>query len=510
MQFWRLPLVGGNVTLRERLTLFLVWLVFALWMISGHAFWRDEVRAFSLALSGSNVIEMLRNVHGEGHPALWYLILRGAHELFPYREVLPVAGAVFGIIAMAIVAFLSPFRLVVIALVLFSLYGAFEYVVIARNYGIAALVMLGLAALYPRIRNTLWLGVVLAILCNTNVPSCILAAGFLLFRFVEMLTDETKPTRHDWLIFGGNALLSAVGALLCFLTVYPTFNDAAVSPNFGKLGAPAILAALFDSDKTFAHLILGPGVVALSCLAFVRRPAALVAAVTTFVILKLFFYFVYQSYYRHEILYVLFLLSLFWMTAKGAGGTWPQKRWMEVDLLGRLSFFLLLVASAMALMTPVNEKLAGIPYSSSADVAKLLQRRDLAGAIVMGDPDTMLEPLPYYVQNPIWMLRQQRFGKVVRLTGDARRRLTLDDVLADAQQLHRKTGRPIVFLCRVPYRTRAGVTAPGVLSTTKQSSPLMPRNGSWLRRKKSPPFARFDWVTRPMTSTFTRAKRPRW
>ena len=38
------------------------------------------------------MIEMLRNVHGEGHPALWYLILRGGHDLLPYREVLPIAG----------------------------------------------------------------------------------------------------------------------------------------------------------------------------------------------------------------------------------------------------------------------------------------------------------------------------------------------------------------------------------------------------------------------------------
>src|SRR4051794_10337439 len=147
---------------------------------------------------------MLRNVHGEGHPALWYLILRGAHDLFPYREVLPVAGAVFGIAAMALLTFFSPFRLVTIALVLFSGYGAFEYVVIARNYGIAALVMLGLAALYTRIKDTLWFGLILAVLCNTNVPSCILAAAFLLFRFVEMLSDGSRPGRRDWFIFAGN------------------------------------------------------------------------------------------------------------------------------------------------------------------------------------------------------------------------------------------------------------------------------------------------------------------
>ena len=70
----------------------------------------------------------------------------------------------------------------------------------------------------------------------------------------------------------------------------------------------------------------------------------------------------------------------------------------------------------------------------------------------MADPDTMLESLPYYVDNPLWMLRQQRFGKVVRLSRDSRRELTLDDVLLDAERLHRQTGRPIVFLSHLPLR----------------------------------------------------------
>ena len=204
------PLVGGTATLQDRrlrLVLFLIWLALVLWLISGHTFWRDEVRAFSLALSGSNVIDMLRDVHGEGHPALWYLILRGAHDIFPYREVLPAAAALIGIAAMAVLTFFSPFRTIVVAVVLFSFYGAFEYVAQTRNYGISALMMFVLAALYCRIRGSLWFGFIVAILCNTNVPSCFLAAAFLLFRFVEMLTDGSRPHRREWLVFAGNALL---------------------------------------------------------------------------------------------------------------------------------------------------------------------------------------------------------------------------------------------------------------------------------------------------------------
>jgi hypothetical protein len=67
VQFLKSPLVGvgaGQPEYRIRLLLFICWLVLVAWLCSTHVFWRDEVRAFSLALSGSGFGEMLRNVHG--------------------------------------------------------------------------------------------------------------------------------------------------------------------------------------------------------------------------------------------------------------------------------------------------------------------------------------------------------------------------------------------------------------------------------------------------------------
>src|SRR5438045_9329671 len=98
------PLVGTQVSpsdRRDRLLLVIAWLALVAWFLWSHVVWRDEVRAFSLALSGGNVVEMLRNVRGEGHPALWYLILRGGPDLFPNREVLPVTRAVLGVGSLA-------------------------------------------------------------------------------------------------------------------------------------------------------------------------------------------------------------------------------------------------------------------------------------------------------------------------------------------------------------------------------------------------------------------------
>ena len=472
MTFSVSPLVRGSISPAARLTrllLFAAWLALVAWLAAGHVFWRDEVRAYSLALSGSNFVEMLRNVHGEGHPALWYIMLRAGHDLFPVREVLPVAAALVGIAAMALVAFTSPFRVPIVAAVLFSSFGAFEYVVVARNYGIAALVMFALAALYPRIRTSLWFGTLLLILCNTNVPSCIIAASFLLFRLIEMLSADLNQTRRAWLIFAGNAVLALGGAILCFLTVYPTFNDQAVSSNFGLLGAGKLADALLDAQQGFSHFGFGSfyyfghrpwqpldiALLSLCCLGLVRSPAGLLASLFGFVGLKLFFFLIYPSAYRHEALFFVFLLALHWMTAGGAGGNWPRdKRWLRVpEFVGVYVFIALLAFQSVRLVNPIVQRLNGIPYSRSADVGRLLELPELSRAIVVADPDTMAEPIAYYSNNPLWFLRQQRFGSVVRLRATDRRYMPIDAVLSDAERLHRQTGRPIVFLTHHPLET---------------------------------------------------------
>ncbi|WP_426266984.1 hypothetical protein [Sphingomonas sp. LHG3443-2] len=55
------------------------------WLASLHVVWRDEARAYAFATGGADVAEMWRALRGEGHPPLWYLILRGGHALFGVR-----------------------------------------------------------------------------------------------------------------------------------------------------------------------------------------------------------------------------------------------------------------------------------------------------------------------------------------------------------------------------------------------------------------------------------------
>lgn len=459
--------------------LYLAWLLLFVWISVHHAVWRDEVRAFSIALAGDNIVEMLRGLHGEGHPALWYLLLRGAHTIFPVREVLPVVSGLIAAAAMAVLLIRSPFRPWFLALILFSRFGLIEYAVIARNYGMSMLVMFVLAWLYPRWRDRgVTIGLLLALLCNTNVPSAMLAAAFLLFWLIELVGEEGLKWGPKYRLFVINAAIAALGALLCFATVFPTVHDAAVNPHPGGIGPGLVLQSLLAPALSFGDMIpvLIPdspiaaaafGIVMFAALlGLAAKPAALLSAGVALFGLELFFNIIYPSYYRHQALFLVYLIVMYWLVANGRGGEWRQPR--EAGQARRSSLDGLAIGSAalclLVIMQVVSsERLASFelgptyPYSRSRDLAELLRRERLTDAVIIANPDYFLEPLSYYLPNPTYLMREHRFGRVVMFKRDVRAELDLDDYLRDGHELQAATGRPVVILLqkRLDPNTRA-------------------------------------------------------
>jgi hypothetical protein len=71
---------------------------------------------------------------------------------------------------------------------------------------------------------------------------------------------------------------------------------------------------------------------------------------------------------------------------------------------------------------------------------------DLKEAVFIADPDYLLETLPYYVSNPTYLIREQRYGNIVHFTRKAQLELNLGDVLCNGLWLQQHTGRPVVVL----------------------------------------------------------------
>jgi hypothetical protein len=457
----------GPLSAREcttRILLYAAWFALVLILVIHHALWRDEVRALSIALAGDSLPAMLRVLHGEGHPALWYLLLRGVHVIVPVRQVLPAMGFLVAAAAMALLVFRSPFRTGILVLVLFSAFGMSEFAVIARNYGISMLIMFALAALYPRWRDRgVTIGLVLALLCNTNVPAALLAATFLLFWLIELVGEEGLRWSRKYAWFAANAAVAAVGALLAFLTVYPTVHDAAMIQLQGGITPSVLWRAVsnpIDSfwafmppnarDTQFDAIILG-FLMFGSLAGLIRAPAAFLSALAAFLGFELFFQLIYPGYFRHQALLLVYFLILYWLVTEGRGGRWPERWRISANLglpanAGTALFIVVLGLQVLIGAGLVAADFSGIPYSRSRELGALLKREGLTNAVLIADPDMFLEAMPYYVPNPIYLMREQRFGHVVRFTRHVRLDLSIDDYLRDARALQARTGRPVVIL----------------------------------------------------------------
>lgn len=454
-----------------RLLVFAIWLGLVLFMTARHAYWRDEVRALSIALQGDTVVDMLRLLRGEGHPAVWYLLLRLSHDVVGSPVVLPLAAVTAASAGTLLLLFASPFPLWLVALILSSGHFLFEYSVMARNYGLSAPVLFLMAYLYPTRRDRgVLLGLLAALLANTNAHSALLAGAFMLLWLLDLACARRLGWNRNLRQWTLNGVIAALGIAICFVTVYPPFNDAAASDR-AAITLRSIEVAVLIPASSFGDLLQAPAAalgwgpisgypasisrrllsipMVGALLGLVRWPAALIAGAASLWGMSLFFVLVYPGSYRHDGLWLVFVIALYWMAqTRGVGPLQATGGRRVIGAAGLACLIALLVIELpVGVRRLMDSRPGGTPASQVRDLARLLQSRaDLRDAILLPDPDHLLEAMPYYLPNAIYLPRQQRFGRYALFSSQGVLDLSLGDLLADAQLLCRAHDKPVVLV----------------------------------------------------------------
>ena len=465
---WVARITTGDLPSRPiAFALFAVWLCLEVILVRHHAFWRDEVRALSLATQG-DLVSMIESLRGEGHPALWYLLLRGGYFLAGSPAVLWIISLGIAAAAALLLVLRAPFGWPLLALLLLSRVFIFEYSVMARNYGIGMLLMFLFAACYRTYRDrAMVLGFLLFLLANTHVLCALLVGAFLLFWSIDVVIRHgvrwTAPVKTFLL----NATIAAVGVIVCFITVYPPSADLIPAGLQKSIEFKQIASAVIEPSRNFEVLsglryweMMGLGqfgtivmslVLVGSTFGLVRSPGAFIAALGSLIGFSLFFVIVYPDHYRQEALWFIFLVTMYWIVHKG-GAPSDHPRLVSRPMLwasrfGLILMVLLVTAQFMGGLRAVADLYENVQQSRSRDLSQLIKSRpDLNNAVIIADPDYLLEALPYYIDNPLCFMRERKFGKVVSFTRAAQLNLTLDDVLNVAKQLNQEGGRPVIIL----------------------------------------------------------------
>ena len=438
-----------------------------------HEFWRDEVRALSLALDADSLFSIPAAIHGEGHPALWYLLLRASYDIFGTKAVLPLLNLLIAAAAVIIFLWRAPFSLWWKALFVLSAMTSYEYSVVARNYSIVMLLMFAYASVYtaPR-RSPAWLVLILFLLTQTHIIAMLLVPFYLCIWFDDWWRQRRSGfVPQDplvWVILA--AVVSSAGILAAIATVYPTNNDLMLRdfPDtlriLRAIGAAILLPGHFYCGPYYLTCSSGPwrlvevtwtALLYLAVAGLAVRPPLLLSALGGLWGTALFFQLVYSGGYRHQAIWVLFLITLYWLEFVAEARWSPEQpskksRFLRCSFNGAFATILVIhLGIPKVYLDIVNE------VSKSRTLAELLgASTDLHDAIILAEPEWIAEAIPYYADNDIYLLRERKFGKVTTWSSrTSKLDLTLHDLLVTAQDLKESTGRPILILLGYPVTT---------------------------------------------------------
>lgn len=442
------------------------WAALVAYGLVHHAYWRDEVRALTLALQAPSLLGVPGWIQGEGHPSLWFLLLRGAHDLVDTRLVLPAVGVMAAALGLALFVGKAPFPLWWKAFFVFSGLSVYEYSVMARDYGISMPIMFAIALLTVTRPRPYWgLAVLLFLLPQTNVASAIMAPLYILI----LLAGWRQGERRDRAGTAICALAAIVGIAASFATLYPPRHDIITESLSGRLSpVDAVIQAIVDPGARYDQLIhlflpksfsapLATVLLYASSLALLPDVALFAAAMLGLWGTAAFYSVVYPLVgYRHAGLIVLFFLSLYWI--RYAGTAFPSRRGTPLFALRWVSVasFTFLLAMNVLFAAELVEREGRQPSSLSRAMGQMIAADpELGRAILLPEPEHLGESLPYYVDNDMYLAREGKYGKAATWSHEAKQQMTLGELLATAETLKQNTGRPVIILIG-PHLTGEG------------------------------------------------------
>lgn len=253
----------NKIIWRNHILFFLFIILFGIYKFSFHEFWKDEWQAWFVA-TDTTIREMFSILPYEGHPSLWYLILRFANLLsellipaVPKEYVIQIVHFLLSIICFYI--FFIKFRLNIWIKLGFciSYYMFFEYGIVNRGYVLVILCtfILGVLAHCP-LKNYLKYSIVLLLLTQTEVYGLFIAFAFTLYTVLSYLEQKSGKQIKQLVIIVGTLLL---GAFIFFITNWSALpeNQSAIFSEFTKF-------RLTDTIKAFQALLVNtffPGII---------------------------------------------------------------------------------------------------------------------------------------------------------------------------------------------------------------------------------------------------------
>ncbi len=459
------------------LSLLIVYALIISFISYHHELWRDEVRALSIVTASNSIADLFSNIQNEGHPALWYIILYTGYSLTHNLEVLKIIHIIIAIISLFLVLKYAPISKLNLILFIFSYFIIYEYAVINRNYSISMLLLFMYCSVYKnRLKKIIPVSIILFLLANTNAHSIIFTIMFLVFLVRDYISEKNSTKKVSIHIFITGCLIILTGIIFSIFQIIP--DKSTIVTNLYSMNAfeifKNIIKAIVIPGESYRTLfginnfIISSILIWILAISLLKRKKVFYFFLFTLFGLSLFFKLVYPSTGpRHEGFLFLLIISSYWIE-----NNIPQEFIFSNTVLEKISDFLLkkkeIILTLFLILQIYNSYNAVImdisqEYSSAKALGNMLDNSfELNNAIVICEPDYLIESLPYYSDNPIYFVRENKFGAKVNFTKESKPTISLVELIESAKQLKKIYKKNIVLLfgyklnAEGPYNLNAG------------------------------------------------------
>ena len=434
--------------------------VFLIVQLSHHVMWRDELRPWPLATSSRTLFDLFQNLHYEGHPGLWHLLLWLASSISPNIVTIKVVDALIGIAIFAMIGVVSPFSRLEKALLLLNYFVIFEFTVISRNYGIALL----LALIYAQLRaaftdRTYIIAITLGLLANTNVFGTILSIAFAIEYLIDQLMNHRNDLTSSAVRIGPPALLYLLLLALAVATMAPAADISWKIPGI-PFSHPSSLSAIKTIILSYLEFPLLPP---LRLLKPVSENATFFSQVANIPVLAFFILWVGVIYtFRNDRDLLLMIgLTALGSVAFGYAVYLGSMRHWSINFIAVLAALwiqrirrphksvLVLIFLLVGAVTGIGASAQvwyHYPFSNSAAAATWLTDQNLEDAALVGTYDDQAAAVAMQLGRPMYYLDCSCSGTYLKYTSS--RDLFDDSQIPDrlAMAVSQIKKRPIVFV----------------------------------------------------------------
>ncbi|QIK79459.1 hypothetical protein G7077_11640 [Sphingomonas piscis] len=345
-------------------------------MVFSHAAWLDEWQALQIALQSPDLSALLENLRYEGHPPLWYALLRIAGWFIPYLWVL--AGIQFAVALgmQALILLRAPFTRLERLLLGSSYFILFEFGTLSRGLSLGAFLTIALfAAKDKRLR---WATIIL-------LPLVDFLFGLISLIGIMLALHDKRFSRLGAGLWLASSLLAAWSIIPA-----PDIRPALATPHvlYGLFLALNNLSALLIPFQTLDGQIgwggglpglLGPvgGLLfLLFALSEIRDVKLHGWLFRLFFLLSIAFtLFIYPLGIRHLTLIPLLVILFKWREVEAGGATSAWfKAWLAV-----------LAAGGAAVVAISVDR----PFDSAPEVAKFITANNLQDKHWVSYPDSL-------------------------------------------------------------------------------------------------------------------------